>query len=87
MFGTVHYLARIDADGIGIARQASSVSRGVAVVTSATFRNLLQRIQDAWCRSQLRRIERRLLREASDWRARYLLKRLKQRERELAGSV
>ena len=56
-------------------------------MTSSTFRDLLQRIREAWCRSQLRRIERRLLREASDWRARYLLERLAQRERELAGSA
>ena len=53
-------------------------------MTSATFRDLLQQIRDAWCRSQLRRIERRLLREASDWRARYLLTRLAEREWELA---
>ncbi len=56
-------------------------------MTSATFRALLQQIRDAWSRSQLRRIERRLLREASDWRAHYLLMRLAEREREIAGSV
>ncbi len=56
-------------------------------MTSATFRDLLQRIRDAWCQSQLRRIEQRLLREASDWRARYLLKRLAECERDLAAGT